>query len=141
MTYFPRVIGPVPAYANVSIQPQFYAPWRFVISDITRGMTTLVETSIDHNYVIGQQIRFIIPASFGIIQLNEVTGYVIEIPNTNEVIVDIDSRFMDAYIASSATTVAQILAIGDINQGAINNLTNRNTGTFIPGSFINVSPQ
>lgn len=142
MSYFPIVSGPVPAYANVAIQPQFYQPWRFEISDITKGATTIVETSEDQNYVVGQQVRFIIPPSFGIIQLNEMTGYVIEILSSNEVVVDIDSRLMDSYIASDATTVvAQILAIGDINQGDTNTLGRNNTITYIPGSFINISPK
>jgi hypothetical protein len=131
---------PISAYQNVPIAPQFYQPSRFVINAITRGRTTIVTTSVDQNYVVAQLVRFIIPPSFGIRQLNEQQGYVIAIPSTTQVEVDIDSRFMDPYIASSATTQAQILAIGDIGNGALNASGRRATGTFIPGSFINISP-
>jgi len=141
MTYFPIIPGPVPAYANVAIQPQFYEPSRFVISAISKGYTTTVTTSVDHNYVINQQVRLLIPPSFGIIELNEKTAYVVSIPAANQVVLGISSIGFNSYIASSASTPAQIIAIGDINQGAINNFGITNTGTFIPGSFINISPQ
>ena len=138
---------PIPAYANVPIQPEFYQPRRFVISAITRGITTTVTTTTDMDYVIGQLIRLIIPPTFGIRQLNEAQGYVIAIHSANQVTVDIDSRGMDAFVSSSATTKAQILGIGDINTGYLSS-TGRsiptidgNTQINIPGSFINISPQ
>lgn len=133
---------PIPAYSNVPIHAEFYNPNRFVISDVTLGQTTIVTTTTDMNYVIGQQVRLLIPASFGCYQLNETFGYVLSIPADNEVEISIDSsRNVNQYIASSETTcVAQILAIGDINMGTINSTGRRNTGTFIPGSFIDVSP-
>lgn len=132
---------PIPAFQNVPIQPQFYAPSRFVISGVTLGQTTTVTTTVAHNYVIGQQVRLIIPQSFGCYQLNESKGYVISIPSTTQVEVMIDSsRNVDAYVASTATTVAQILAIGDVNTGAINSTGRNNTITYVPGSFIDISP-
>jgi hypothetical protein len=131
---------PIPAYSNLPIDADFYQPSRFVISNITRGQTTTVTTTQDTNYVIGQLIRFIIPPSYGIRQLNEQEGYVIAIPSSNQVTVNIDSTQMDAFINSSATTKAQILAIGDINSGPVNTGRTNNT-TFISGSFINISPQ
>lgn len=137
---------PIPPYSNPPIQPQFYQPHRFVISAITRGITTLVTTSEDHDYVIGQLIRFILPSLYGTYQLNEQRGYVISIPSDTQVVVELDSRFMDAFVASptlptnQAYTVAQILAIGDIANGQINTNGRNNNLTYIPGSFINISP-
>jgi len=131
---------PIPPYANVPIHAEYYEPSRFVISAITRGLTTTVTTTTDNNYFIGQLVRFIIPPTFGIRQLNEQEGYVLSIPSSNQVEVDIDSRFMDAFISSPATTKAQILAIGDVNSGAININGRINNTTFIQGSFINISP-
>lgn len=118
-----------------------------MISGITRGRQTTVTTTLDMDYVIGQLIRFIIPPSFGIRQLNERQGYVIDIPASNQVKVDIDSIGMDAYVSSSATTKAQILAIGDINSGYTSTTgrsiptVNGNTQITTPGAFINISPQ
>lgn len=132
---------PIPAYSNVPIEAQYYQPSRFVISGVTLGQTTIVTTTEDVNYVLGQQVRLIIPPTFGCRQLNEKTGYVLSLPADNEVEISIDSAGGDPYQASSATTVAQILAIGDINQGATNATGRVDTSTFIPASFINISPQ
>lgn len=134
---------PIPLYQNAPIEPQFYKPRRFVIQDVTIGQTTLVTTTTDHDYVIGQEVRLIIPAQFGCFQLNEITGFVISIPSSTQVIVDINSaQNVDPFISATATTASpQILAIGDINTGKINATGRVNTGTFIPGSFQDISPQ
>lgn len=209
---------PIPPYANVPIEPQFYQPSRFVISAISLGPTTTITTSVNHNYVIGQLVRLLIPQAYGSFQLNEVKAYVISIPTTTQVVLDFDSRNTNPFITTpytatitnatqanpcvltannffsvggfltitgvtgmtelngknrqiqniSPTTITlnldstgftayisggiatlqvpqtaqpQILAIGDINSGAINASGRTANGTFPPGSFINISPQ
>ncbi len=134
------IIGPTAPYSNVPIEAQFYQPSRFVISAVSLGVTTTVTTTAAMNYVIGQLVRLIIPPSFGCRQLNESQGYVLSLPTTTQVVLSIDSsKDVDPYIASSASTVAQILAIGDINTGQINTGRSGNI-TYIYGSFINISP-
>jgi len=133
---------PIPAYANLPIESQFYQPSRFVISAITLGPTTTVTTSVNHNYVIGQQVRLLIPPSFGCIELNARTGFVLSIPAANQVILDINSSNGNAYIAStSKIESSQILAIGDTNSGQLNANGPGSVLTYVPGSFINISPQ
>jgi len=131
---------PIPPYSNLPINAQYYEPSRFVISAISLGQTTIITTTINNNYVIGQLVRLIIPPSFGTRQLNEQEGYVISIPAANQVELNIYSVGFDLFINSTATTQAQILAIGDINSGTQNSNGRSNTGTFIPGAFINISP-
>jgi len=131
---------PIPAYSNVPIQPQYYQPRFWFISTITRGSQTTVTTTTDQDFVIGQLVRFIIPPPFGIRQLNERQGYVVQIPSSTQVIVDIDSSNMDGFKSSSFTTQPQIIPVGDVGNGQINNQGRSQTGTYIPGSFINISP-
>ena len=138
----PVISYPIPPYQNVPIQSNYFQPSRFVISAVDLGSTTTITATTSMNYVIGQQIRLIIPPSFGCRQLNNQTGFVFSTPAPNQVVVSIDSsQNVDQYIASSATTVAQIVAIGDINTGTTNTQGLMNDGTFIPGSFINISPE
>jgi hypothetical protein len=134
--------GPTPPYNNPPIEPQFYKPKRFVISDVTLGQTTIVTTVLDMDYDIGQQVRLLIPSSYGCYQLNEVTGFVINILADNQVEMDIDSsQNVDTFFSGSIDpTKPEILAIGDINTGAINNHGNKWTHRSIPGSFKNISP-
>jgi len=137
----PLMTGPIAPYNNVPIEPKYFKPRKFFIENISLGVTTTVTTTRDNDYVIGQLVRLIIPYSFGSTQLNEVEGYVLSIPAPNQVVLAIDSSMnVNQFILSSASTKAQILAIGDINSGQAKNLGITNNPTFIPGSFRNISP-
>ena len=138
------VTFPIPLYQNVEIREEYYIPQRYVIDDITLGQTTTVITDGNHDYVVGQQIRFLIPANFGSYQLNNVKGIVISVPSLDQLVIDVDSsRNVDPFLTSATVTTAspQIIAIGDVNSGVINRYGRTQNGTFIPGSFINISPQ
>lgn len=136
----PLLNGPIPPYNNPNIEPQNFEPSRFVISNISLGFSTIVTTSINHNYVIAQECRLIIPPGYGCRQLNEATGFVLSIPNPNQVELSIISTGGDSFIAASLSQQPQILAIGDVNNGTTNANGRKNTGTFIQGAFINISP-
>jgi hypothetical protein len=132
---------PIPPYQNVPITAYYYQPSQFFISAIQLGMTTIVTTTVDLNYVIGQEVRLIIPPTFGCRQLNGKKGFVISIPALNQVELSIDSSTkVDAFILSSATTQAQILAVGDVNTGYSSSTGPNAPIVAIPGSFINISP-
>lgn len=135
--------GPVAGERNPPITPQYYAPKQFFISNISIGPTTTVTTTVDHDYVVSQLVRLIIPNGYGTTQLNEQTGYVISIPAANQVVLNINSQFFDPFNPSFSLslTLPQIIAIGDIQNGTSNAQGRVNNSTFIPGSFINISPQ
>lgn len=130
---------PVPLYQNVPIAAYNYKPSVFVISAITLGFRTLVTTTINHNYVIGQLVRLLIPNGFGSRQLNEKTGYVVEIPTTTQVIIDLNSSNADPFVNANLNTKAQILPVGDVNSGVLNSNGPKFQLTYIPGSFRNIS--
>lgn len=131
---------PTPPYSNPPIEPQFFQPRVFFITAISLGTTTTITTSINHDYVIGQQIRLLIPQGYGSRGLNERKGIVISIPSANQVVTDIFSIGIDPFVNINTNNKPQILAIGDVNSGAINAQGRMANGTFIPGSFINISP-
>lgn len=139
---------PIPANQNEPIHSAYFQPSRFVISDISLGQTTIVTATTAMNYVIGQEIRLIIPPMYGSYQLNNETGFVLSLPASNQVEVSINSsQNVDAFIAFTPTipitqgySQAQIVAIGDTNTGATNGNGNMDTLTYIPASFINISP-
>jgi hypothetical protein len=140
----PWDMGPIAAERNPPINPEYYQPSRFVIEAISYGPTTLVTTTLPNNYAKGQLVRLMIPSYWGARQLNNRQGYVITIPDDNQVVVAIDSRGYTAFGFVGADTAnkkqqPQIIAMGDINSGAINAAGRVMNGTFIPGSFIDVS--
>lgn len=132
--------GPIALYNNLPINTSFYTPQMFFIQGISLGQTTTVSTTVNHDYVIGQLVRLIIPEPNGTYQLNEQQGYVIQIPSNNSLVINIDSSKYTPFQTSTYTVQPQILAIGDINSGNINASGNLATGTNIPGSFQNISP-
>lgn len=141
MSYTPPLIfGPIAPENNPPIHPEYYKPRVFTITAIALGKTTTVTTSVNHNYVIGQAIKLLIPPSYGSFQLNGQTGNVIAIPAANQVTVSINSSNSNAFVIGPTTTPAQIIAIGDVNTGPINANGPLHTSTLIPGSFQDISP-
>jgi hypothetical protein len=137
---------PVPPYSNPPIEPQNFQPSQFVITAISFGVNTTVTTSVNHNYVVGQLTRLLIPSKYGSQILNEQIGYVISIPAANQVVLTINSTNSDPFISSptflpfQSKTLPQIVAVGDINSGIISSTGRILPTTNIPGSFINISP-
>ncbi len=135
----PAIQGPVPPYSNVNIAPQNYQPSQFFISAITLGSTTFVTTLVNNNYVIGQQVKLVIPPSNGCRQLNGQQGIVLSLPAANQVEININSyQNVDQFVSSLAANQPQILAIGDINNGQTN-ANGPKVTTYVQGSFINIS--
>lgn len=136
----PIFSGPQAPERNPPINPQYYQPSNFKITAIALGSTTTVTTAVNQNYVIGQQVKFLIPFNYGTTQLNGQQGLVVNIPSANQVTVNINSSNYNAFSTPSQTfTYPQIIAIGDVNTGAINP-NGPNMSTVIPGSFIDISP-
>jgi hypothetical protein len=131
---------PIPLYANVPINAFFYEPNGFDITAISLGTMTTVTTSVNHNYVIGNLVRLIIPFGYGCIALNEQTGYVVSIPASNQVTINLSSHNVTPFINAALKQQPQITPVGDVNSGQINTDGLINQGTFIPGSYINISP-
>lgn len=143
MSYNPTLIsGPIAPESNPPINPQYYQPRSYNISALALGPTTTVTTTVNHDYVVGQLVRLLIAQPFGSFQLNEAQAYVISIPAPNQVIINLNSTQANPFIAmpSSSLTQPQIVAVGDINSGIINASGRSNTGTTIPGAFIDISP-
>ena len=137
------IIGPIAPESNPPIMPQYFVPWAFVITAISLGYPTVVTMTIPPittlNYTIGQLVRLIIPPANGCRQLNQQVAYVLAVTPPNQVSLDLNSSGGNQFIATSTGQNPQIIAVGDINSGPTNTGRSGNT-TFIPGSFINISP-
>lgn len=117
------------------LYPDIYFPGVSVISGITPGSTTTINTAKAHNLVVGQEVAFRIPSQWGTVELNSlpntltpgspVYGYVVAVTDYNTVVVDINSSAYTAY--TNNPTVAsvpglsypQIVAVGDVNTGGV----------------------
>lgn len=136
----PLPIYPTSAYQNPPIEPQYYQPSQFFISAVSLGINTTVTTTVDHNYVIGQLVRLLIPYGYGCRQLNQQEGYVLSIPAANQVLISLDSsKNVDNFTNPGYRQQPQIVAVGDVNTGIISSTGTNIPTTNIPGAFIDVS--
>ena len=138
----PLMSGPIAPESNPPIHPEWYKPRVYDIAAIANGQTTLVTTTVDHDYVAGQEVRFLISQLYGERQLNQQTAIVLSIPNPNQIVVALDSSSFDVFVANptSGSTQPQVVAIGDVNTGHINSHGRCRQRPWIPGSFRDISP-
>ena len=130
----PYFTGPQAPERNPPIQPQFLSPniaTKILASYFSADITFMAVRTVDDNqFVVGQIIRYEIGDMAG-------TAIIFEV---------IDPKTFYANITSTETTpIADpgsiILAIGDINSGAINSDGRLNNLLYIDGAFRNISPQ
>jgi len=93
-----------------AVEPEF-----LYITEVTQATQAVVRTSVDPtlHYVVGMLIHFSIPASFGMTQLNGLTGKIVAVSSANYTLtVDIDSSAFStfAFPASTASPTAQLFA-------------------------------
>lgn len=158
--------SPTGAYVRKVLYPYLYAPGISYIEAVTTGSTTTIVTTAPHNCVVGQEVAFRIPSSWGITELNSlpnvtipgspIYGYVISVTNSTTLVVNINSTNYTAY--DSNQTVAsvpglsfpQMVAVGDVNTGGVQissgsalypppsvNGANTINGPAIQGAFVN----
>lgn len=117
------------------LYPYLYFPGVSVISAITLGSTTTIDTANAHNFVVGQEVAFRIPSAYGTIELNSlpnttipgspIYGYVVAVTDYNTVVVNISSSSYTAfnsnqtYASASGLSFPYIVAVGDVNTGGV----------------------
>lgn len=124
--------SPAGALVKKVLYPYLYFPGTSVISAITLGTTTTIDTTSAHNFRVGQEVAFRIPNQWGTTQLNSlpnttipgspIYGYVVSVTDYNTVIVNINSSAYTAFNSNQSATVLgysypQIVAVGDVNTG------------------------
>lgn len=93
-----------------AVDPEF-----LYITEITKATQAVVRTSVDPSpyYAVGMLIHFSVPYSFGMTQMNQLTGKIVAVDATNYTLtVDIDSSAFTtfAFPASTASPTAALFA-------------------------------
>lgn len=125
--------SPSGAYVKKVLYPFLYLPGINFIEAISTGSTTTVTTTTPHNFVVGQEIAFRIPAAWGTTQLNSLPNnsipgspqyyYVTSVSSNTQFVCNANTSSATAF--NTNQTVAsvpglsfpQVLAVGDINSG------------------------
>lgn len=123
--------------SNLAVDPQF-----LYITNISAASQAVVSTSVDPSayYVVGGKIHFSIPAGFGMVQMNQLTGTILAVNAVSatanigayNMTVDIDSSAFTAFafpattLSPTAPLFATLAPAGQSTQ--FNPLTNTYTG-------------
>lgn len=106
---------------NLSEYRMFY-PNNRTICNITAAASAVVSTTVYPQYAIGEKVRFTVPASSGMVEMNGLIGTVTAITATTFT-VDIDSTLFTAFtwpsIASIPTTFASVVPVGEDTSAAL----------------------
>ena len=105
----------------IPYDPIFYPRRRF-ISAITRAAQMVVTMTVTHGYQIGQAVRLVVPAAYGMVEANGLLGTITAVSLVNNTItLDIDSTLFTAFAfpVSGAVpfTFAEVVPVGE-NTGA-----------------------
>jgi hypothetical protein len=132
----PAIVAATPlagVYRRIPYDPYFYPRTR-LITKITRSNPALVTLSVTHTFLVGQKVRFIIPAvtaaAYGMTELDGVEATIIgqnltDGTSTNTILVDVDTTGFTAFAlpltANPVHTFAQVVPVGANTATAINN--------------------
>lgn len=94
----------------LAVDPQF-----LYVTEVTKATQAVVRTSVDPTayYVVGMKVHFSVPYSFGMTELNQLTGTILALNATNYTMtVDIDSSAFTtfAFPLTTASPTAQLFA-------------------------------
>jgi len=134
---------------NAAVDPEY-----LYITEITKATQAVVRTSVDPSnyYVVGNKIHFSVPPSFGMSEINQLTGTITAVSAANYTLtVDIDSSAFTtfAFPASTASPTAQLFAtlspagsqtsfnpVSQVQTGYEFQKTPFHTGQFTPYMFL-----
>lgn len=162
--------SPTGAFVKKVLFPYLYAPGVAFIEAITTGATTTVVTTAPHNFVVGQEIAFRIPAAWGTTQLNSLPNSTIpgspiyylvtSVTNSTTFVCNAVSTGFTAFNTNQTVasvpglTFPQVVAAGDLNSGGVQisagsqlypppvvNGANTINGPAIQGAFVNNTSQ
>jgi len=121
-----------------------YYPRRRYITKITQAASAVVTMSVTHGYKVGQAVRFIVPAAYGMVEMNNLLGTITAINTTttsgNTITVNIDSTAFTAFTfpVSAATpfTFAEVVPVGEDTASALSSGVDILTDSTINTGYI-----
>lgn len=113
--------------ANTYLPPTLVIPGALLITNITNDVQCVVTfTDSDLNtYIVGQCVFFQVPPTYGIFQIDNLTGKILSI-NNNNFTIDINTTQFDAFVTPSGPVAkpATIAPAGSRNL-QFSNITNQ----------------
>lgn len=146
LDYFPALgVGTTGNFRVIPFDIQTYPAVRY-ITKVATGTTTVVTLSVTHQYKRGMKVRFVVPAEFGMVELDGLVGTIIAVDTTtttgNSITVDIDSTGFTTFAipptGSLPFTLAQVVPAGDNTAYEVDNNLVTSAGAYRNTQFIGI---
>ncbi len=140
------VAGTTGSWRKINFDPIFY-PRRRYITKITQAASAVVTLSVTHGYQVGQSVRFVVPAAFGMVEMDGLQGTITAINTTttsgNTITVNIDSSAFTAFAwpltAAVPFTAAEVVPVGEDTAQALSSGVDILTDATINTAFIGIT--
>lgn len=114
------VAGTTGSWMKIKWDPLYYPRRRF-ITKITQVASAVVTMSVTHGYKVGQLVRFVVPAAYGMVEMDGLQGTITAINTTttsgNSITVNIDSTAFTTFAwpltAVNPFTAAEVVPVGE----------------------------
>lgn len=121
LDYAPTIAAGTTGSFRMKLYDPIFYPRNRSITSITQAANAVVKFSVTHDYKVGQTIRLVVPAAFGMVEMNGLLGTIIAIDTTattgNTVTLDIDSSTFTAFSFPLTTqtpfTPAEAVPVGE----------------------------
>lgn len=130
------------SYMIINANSRYYPKNRSITKIASSGTSTVITLSVVHRFTAGQEVRLVVPAAFGMSQLNGQQALITAIDTTNNTItVNIDSSGYGAFswptsaVAASGVNFAQVVPMGE---GAVNSVS-QPYGNLLDDATVNES--
>lgn len=115
--------GTTGSFRVIPFDPMYY-PTRRYITAITAANPAVITLSVTHGYKVGQQVRIMVPAAYGMIEMNNLVANITAInTSTNTITTDIDASAFTtfAFPATAAVpfTPAMVVPVGETANSSI----------------------
>lgn len=137
------VAGTTGSWRKINFDPLFY-PRRRTVTKITQASSAVVTLSVTHGYKVGQQVRFVVPAAYGMTEIDGLLGTITAVDTTlasgNTITVDIDSSSFTAFAfpltADVPFSAAEVIPVGEDTAQAISSVVDPYTDATVNNGLI-----
>lgn len=117
-------------YRLIPNDPIFYPRRRSIVA-MSQAVNMIVTMSVDHGYTVGQKVRLVVPAAFGMVQADGLLGSIVAIGQadasglTNTITLDIDSSGFTAFawplsaVAGAGVSFPEVTPVGEAATNSI----------------------
>lgn len=108
------------SWRKISFDPLFYPRRRF-ITKISQAAQAVVTLSVTHGYKVGQEVRMVVPAAYGMVEMDGILATIVAINTTttsgNTITINVDSSAFTAFAwpltAAVPFTAAETVPVGE----------------------------